>query len=136
MLTYLPSELRIDLYRRVFACYATDIYVEEHENTVRLSIETSHMANAIDFTKVGLRDKLEELRALIYDLSQEYPILINVTIDGNIQIEPYIDTTDRMVITFAVNLGTMDNERWYSTDCDLCIELLEAFKEMVRLVEG
>ena len=130
MLDWLPLELRTALYRLLFSSYPVCIYLRDNGETVRLSIETERSATAIDFIKESLRTGLQ---GLIYDLSHEQPPR-PVVID-DVEIEPYTNDISRTIVNFAVSLNTASTQRWYSTDCDLCIELLEAFREMLRMVD-
>lgn len=131
MLARLPREIRSDLYRLVFSCYPIEIYLRDNPESIRLIIENGRTAGDLDFTKAGLRKSSTILRYLVDDLMDGISVQKIVQVD-TIEIESYMDAEHMLVVAFAVNLG---GERYHTTYCDLCIELLEAFREMLRMVD-
>ena len=131
----LPSELRTDLYRRMYSC-PSKIYVrEEHSREIKLIIRDTRSYFTIDFTKKGIRDNASELQALVADLLQGV-WSEQVFVDKKIEIEAYeSEETDTLTIQFGVDIGSQTNERWILFEYELCIELVQALMTILEMAK-
>ena len=135
MVADLPSELRTELYRRKFSCYPAKIHVGEDGKNIALTIRDSRTTSRVDFTKRGIRTRASELQALVEELSQGQSSFESVMVD-KVEVDSYwYDNKGIQMVEFATDIGTRYDPRWILVECELCIELLQAFKEMLRMVD-
>lgn len=128
MIAWLPSELRIELYRRIFSCHPAKIRLRDDGDLISLIIHDTHAIMAIDFSKAGIRKEANALCTFV-DCLARFQSPPDILID-RIELEAYEDDDDFQIISFGLNV---EEHRWTLNEVQLCIEVLEAINEMVRM---